>query len=119
MTAPADSYAPYLVKIHTMLRSEVTFSFINCRTGEVMERQHTIDLNDRELVWNKLPSTLDGWSQGTTDCAFLFLSSRIHDLTADALESGGGTGKYPRSDAVTATVDEMSGPGRQRASKDS
>lgn len=107
MTAVDDAYAPYLVKIHAMTEAEAMISFIDCKSGQVLEEQLTIDLNDRELVWNRLPSTLDGWSRGDTDCAFLFLSSKIHDLTSSAMDSGGGTGKWPRSAAVTATFEEV------------
>ncbi len=106
LTAVDDTYAPYLVKIHALVGSEATISFIDCATGEVMEDRLAIDLDDRELVWTRLPSTLDGWSPGTTDCAFLFLSSKIHDLTPSALASGGGEGKWPRGAAVAATFDE-------------
>jgi hypothetical protein len=104
MTAVDDAYAPYLVKIHALAGSQATISFIDCTTGEVMDERITIDLGDRELVWNRLPSTLDGWSAGTTDCAFLFLSSKIKTLTSLADESGGGQGKWPRGAAVAAVA---------------
>ncbi len=103
MTAVDASYAPYLVKIHELAGSQATISFINCTTGDVMDERITIDLADRELVWNRLPSTLDGWSAGTTDCAFLFLSPKIKTLSSFADESGGGQGKWPRGAAVAAT----------------
>ncbi|HSK05612.1 MAG TPA: hypothetical protein VK932_30400, partial [Kofleriaceae bacterium] len=106
MTAVDASYAPYLVKVHALAGSKATISFINCTTGEVMDDERiTIDLEDRELVWNRLPSTLDGWSPGTTDCAFLFLSPKIKTLSSFADESGGGQGKWPRSAAVAATAE--------------
>ncbi len=107
MTAVDDSYAPYLVKLHAIDGSRATISFVHCRTGEVMKHRVEIDLADRELVWDRLPSTLEGWSPGTTDCAFLFLSAKIHDLTADAAGSGGGTGKWPRAAAVTTSYEEL------------
>jgi len=109
MTAVDDAYSPYLVKIHAMEGSHATISFINGRTGEVSSTKLTIDLGDRDLVWNKLPSTLDGWSPGTTDCAFLFLSSKIHDMTPDASLSEGGTGKWPPSCSMTTALEEMRG----------
>jgi hypothetical protein len=105
MTAVDDAYAPYLVKLHALAGSQATISFIHCTTGEVMDERITIDLEDRELVWNRLPSTLDGWSAGTTDCAFLFLSSKIKTLSSFADESGGGQGKWPRGAAVAATCE--------------
>src|SRR5262245_38241654 len=91
LSAVDDAYSPYLVKIHEMTESEAMVSFVNCKTGEVMEEQVKIDLTDRELVWNRLPSTLDGWSRGTTDCAFLFLSAKNDGMTPSAQLSGGGT----------------------------
>lgn len=112
MTAVDASYAPYLVKVHALAGSKATISFINCTTGEVMDDERiTIDLEDRELVWNRLPSTLGGWSAGTTDCAFLFLSPKIKTLSSFADESGGGQGKWPRSAAVAAVAatDEAEG----------
>lgn len=106
MTAVDASYAPYLVKVHALAGSKATISFIHCTTGEVMDDERiTIDLEDRELVWNRLPSTLDGWSAGTTDCAFLFLSPKIKTLSSFADESGGGQGKWPRSAAVAAIAE--------------
>ena len=86
-----------------------TVSFVDCKTGEVMPGQHTIDLKDRELVWNKLPSTLEGWSPDTADCAFLFLSAKINTITEDALASGGGTDKWPRGAGVLTTVEDVRG----------
>jgi len=118
MTAVDDAYSPYLVKIHAMAGSKATISFINGKTGEVMANQHAIDLSDRELVWNKLPSTLEGWIPGETDCAFLFLSSKIRDITVDASLSEGGSGKWPPSCAVTTPLEEMQGLVREMIEKE-
>lgn len=104
MTAVDDAYAPYLVKIHSMSETRATISFVDCKSGDVLDEQVEIDLTDRELVWNRLPSTLEGWSRGTTDCAFLFLSSKIDRLSKAASLSGGGTGKWPRGAAVMASA---------------
>jgi hypothetical protein len=109
MTAVDATYAPYLVKIHAMNDERATISFVDCKTGDVLPDQVTIDLTDRELVWSQLPSTLEGWSRGTTDCAFLFLSPKIDEVTRSAKDSGGGTGKWPRGAAVTAATGELGG----------
>ena len=63
MTAVDDAYSPYLVKIHAMDEKEAVVSFVDCKTGDVMKEQVTIDLTDRALVWNRLPSTLEGWEK--------------------------------------------------------
>ena len=107
MTAVDDAYSPYLVKIHAIDGDQATISFVDCKTGEVMEQQHKIDLSNRELVWTKLPSTLEGWTPGSADCAFLFMSSKIHDMTQDALLSSGGSDKWPRAAGVMTTFEEV------------
>lgn len=107
LTAVDDAYAPYLVKIHSLADDRAMVSFVDCQTGEVLDEQVEIDLTDRELVWNRLPSTLEGWNSGTTDCAFLFLSSKIHERSSQAQLSGGGTGKWPRAAAVTAGLSQV------------
>jgi hypothetical protein len=109
LTAVDDAYAPYLVKIHALTETQATISFVDCKTGDVLPEQVAIDLTDRELVWDRLPSTLDGWSRDGADCAFLFLSSKIHDLTPSALESGGGTGKWPKAASVMTSFEEVRG----------
>jgi hypothetical protein len=110
LTATDVGYSPYVVKIHSMSGPNdpsAKVSFIDCRTGEDLGDPLTIDMTDRTLVWNRLPSTLEGWSEGATDCAFLFFSPKIHDLTPKAVGSRGGDGKWPRAASLLTAHDQI------------
>lgn len=61
-------------------------------TGEFGELVHTVDLNDRRLVWRDLPSTLRELSPAKP-CAFLFLTSELEDLAPLLYEDGNANAK--------------------------
>ena len=101
LTAADVGYSPYVVKVYALSGLNDTnakMSFIDGYTAEELGPPVTVDLTDRTLVWPHLPSTLDGWTKDTTDCAFVFFSAKIHRLT----QIPGGEGKWPRGASLVA-----------------
>jgi hypothetical protein len=68
-------YSAYLVQVTDLTADTITFVGINKSTGVVPAGvTHKLHLGDFKSIWPGPPSTLDGWSKGTTDCAIIFLS---------------------------------------------
>lgn len=110
LTATDVGYSPYVMKIHSLSGLSDTsssMSFIDCHTGEQRGQPITVDLTDRALVWPHLPSTLAGWDPRTTDCAFVFFSSRIRSLSLVADDTGGGEGKWPRGASLLSAHEQI------------
>jgi hypothetical protein len=121
LTATDVGYSPYVMKIHSLRGLHDTMaamSFLDCHTGEVRGEPITVDLTDRALVWPHLPSTLEGWSADTTDCAFVFFSPKIRGLTLVADDSGGGEGKWPRGASLLAAYEQICGLVREHLLSD-
>lgn len=106
-------FAPYVIKstrgaIKDPKAFELSFLKID---GSFGAKSHTIDLDDENVVWRGLPSTLEGLSDATP-YAFLFLTERLEELRpdlwkdgdiraresvgADEIPGAGGNGKWPR-----------------------
>jgi hypothetical protein len=110
---PGPAWRPYVIKAefrkgqNGIEEPYLRFRFLK-DTGSFGDMVHCIDLNDRRLVWRRLPSTLRNLSP-TKPCAFLFLTEDLEDVAPvmyqdgnvngkriQILEGGtGGTGKWP------------------------
>jgi hypothetical protein len=110
LTATDVGYSPYVMKIYSLSGlndTKARMSFIDCYTGEEHGDPFEVDLTDRSLVWPHLPSTLDGWKQGDTDCAFVFFSSKLHGMTQFIGDTGGGEGKWPRGASLLTLHEQI------------
>lgn len=115
-----QQFHAYLVQFEKRQGDLLTFHFLSVADASDIPGSFTIDLSrnandlqsDRALVWPDLPSTIptgDGppWTGG--ECGFLFLDHYVLDraslpsldhqttMSIAADTSGGGTGKYPRT----------------------
>jgi hypothetical protein len=111
---PGPAWRPYVIKAELASgQSGIDEPYLRFRflkdTGDFGEMVHCIDLNDRRLVWRRLPSTLRNLSPAKP-CAFLFLTEDLERIAPVLYQDGnvngkrgiaileggtGGTGKWP------------------------
>ncbi len=131
-------YSAYIIKAEeTLTGNDLVFRFVHTQTGAVSTKgPHKIDLRDATAVWRDHPSTLLGIQKG--QCALLFLrgdglkipcrpeyvAEYAAIVTAEATETGGGTGKWPKTAAegghfirLAAKLLEMAAREQGRASR--
>lgn len=73
-------YVPFVVQIVRKTGSALTFKPIRPSDGGVESQEYEVDLADLDLVWQRLPSTLDpDPTDASNDAALLFLTEKYID----------------------------------------
>jgi hypothetical protein len=127
-TIPGPGFRPYLIKFdHWVNVAHTQLAFRFHKTDGFTGVVQTVNLEDENLVWRGLPSTLDGLGEHGNHCAILFFTSKLKERAYPLWVDGckprrteddaghhrlagpgtGGTGKWPITAGVRCTTADL------------